>query len=290
MRGRIIKGIGGLYYIDTEKGIYECSARGIFRKNKLTPTVGDFVEISILNDNAKKGSIESINDRKNITIRPKTANIDNIVLTFSAKKPDLNYDLLDRFLIMTHYQKIPRSIICINKVDISDAEVIETLKNIYGDIYKLVFVSAITGIGIEQLKAEMNGVTVFAGPSGVGKTSLINCLIPKQSLKTGELSEKISRGRHTTRQVELIKAFGDTYIADTPGFTSLDFTSIQYNELEKYFPEFKPYIGKCRFADCQHINEPDCEVKLHIGKSISKERYNRFISFYKELKQLKIQQ
>lgn len=285
MTGRIIKGVGGLYYVAASEDIYECSARGKFRKAKIVPTVGDCVEITVVDQLNKKGAIDKIEKRKNSLIRPRVANIDTAVITFAAASPDINMDLLDRFLILAETQNIPNVVICINKSDIARAEDMEHIMKIYAGIYTVVCVSAEKNTGIEELKSVLKGVTVFAGPSGVGKSSLINRLIPGINRQTGEISRKIERGKHTTRQVELIYMSGDVYIVDSPGFTSLSLDFIKACDIQHYFREFEPYTEKCYFNDCAHIAEPGCEIKAHIGKDISKERYERFVYLYNELKQ-----
>lgn len=285
MTGRIIRGVGGLYYVAANDNVYECSARGRFRKAKIVPTVGDFAEFTILDENAKKGALDKIEKRKNSLVRPRIANIDTAVITFAAASPDINMDLLDRFLILAETQNIPNIVICINKSDLADEHIKNDIMRIYGNIYTVVYVSAAKVLGIDELKKAVKGVTVFAGPSGVGKTSLINELIPHSNRQTGEISRKIERGKHTTRQVELIHMEGNVYIADTPGFTSLSLDFIKTEDLQHYFREFEPYLGRCRFTDCAHIAEPDCKIKEHIGESISKERYDRFVYLYNEMKQ-----
>lgn len=284
--GRIIKGIGGLYFVDTDNDIYECSVRGIFRKNKIVPTVGDFVDINVIDEKKLKASIETIHERKNIMVRPKVSNIDCAVITFAIKKPNINYDLIDRFLILAQYYDIENIVICINKCDLSDEEDINYIKRIYEPLYNVIYTSTLKDYGIDEIKNVIkNKVSVLAGPSGVGKSSLINCIIPKSSLKTGEISFKIERGKHTTRQVELIKVSENTYIMDSPGFTSLNLSEIKPEKLQNYFKEFKPYLNKCRFNDCMHINEPDCIITQNLGKNIAKERYDRYVFLFNELKQ-----
>lgn len=284
MIGRIIRGVGGLYYVAANDSIYECSARGRFRKAKITPTVGDFVTFTVLDDVNKKGALDTIEKRKNSLIRPKVANIDTAVITFAAASPDINMDLLDRFLVLAETQKIPNIVICINKSDLVDDKAREEFNNIYGAIYSVAFVSATEGRGIGHLKSLIKGVTVFAGPSGVGKSSLINALVPESNRQTGEISRKIERGKHTTRQVELLNMDNDNYIVDSPGFTSLSLDFMDACDLQYYFREFDSYLGQCRFMDCAHIAEPDCAVKEHIGNGISQERYDRFVYLYNEMK------
>lgn len=287
MTGRIIKGVGGLYYVAADHNLYECSARGKFRKAKITPTVGDFVTFTILDEDNKKGALDTIEKRKNSLIRPRVANIDTAIITFAAASPNINIDLLDRFLILAETQKIPNIVICINKSDLVDDEARIEFSRIYGSIYPISYVSAENKTGIEDLRALIKGVTVFAGPSGVGKSSLINILVPESNRQTGEISRKIKRGKHTTRQVELLTmdAEREIYIVDSPGFTSLTLDFLKAEDIQNYFREFEPYLGKCRFVDCAHIAEPDCAVKEHIGEGISQERYDRFVYLYNELKQ-----
>lgn len=281
--GRIIKGVGGLYFIAACGFVYECAARGIFRKRGLTPTIGDNVEISVSKHDEKKGTIEKILPRKNHLIRPRVANIDCEVVIFAAKSPDINFDLLDRFLVFAEYNKIDDVVICINKNDLADSEII---RRIYSPMYKVIYTSAEENTGIDELKAELRGkVSVLTGPSGVGKTSLINRLIPGEKRRTGEISRKIERGKHTTRQVELFQADTDTFIVDSPGFTSLslDYLYMKPEELQYCFKEFRPYLGNCRFNDCRHLAEPDCGLKAEIGRNITQERYERFVQLYEEL-------
>ncbi len=284
MTGRIIRGVGGLYYVAADNAVYECSARGKFRKAKITPTVGDFVTFTVLDDTNKKGALDTIEKRKNSLIRPRVANIDTAVITFAAASPDINMDLLDRFLILAETQNIPNVVICINKSDLVNDDAREEFYRVYGGIYPVCYVSAEKKTGIDTLRGFIKGVTVLAGPSGVGKSSLINALVPESNRQTGEISKKIERGKHTTRQVELLNMDKDIYIVDSPGFTSLSLDFLKPEDVQHYFREFEPYLGKCRFVDCAHIAEPDCAVKEHIGEGISKERYDRFVYLYDELK------
>lgn len=285
-KGRIIKGVGGLYYIAAYGSIYECSARGRFRKAKIIPAAGDYVEFTILDEANKKGALDKILPRTNYLIRPRVANIDTAIITFAAASPNINLDLLDRFLLLAEYQNIPKIIICINKCDLVGEEEKHKIQNIYKNIYKVIFTSALNNIGINQLGEEIKeGAAVFAGPSGVGKSSLINALIPESNLQTGEISKKIERGKHTTRQVELLEALNNAYIVDSPGFTSLSLDFMKAEDLPYYFKEFEPFLGKCYYNDCNHINEPNCAIKEEIGKSIAKSRYERYTILYNELKQ-----
>ena len=284
--GRIIKGVGGLYTVAAGNELYECSARGRFRKMKLTPTVGDHVDVTVSDEILKKGIIDNIHERTNILLRPRVANVDCAVIQFAASSPNINFDLLDRFLILAHTQSVENIIICINKCDLISEETRQYLDRIYKPMYELIYASATEGTGIDAIKEKLLGhVTVFAGPSGVGKSSIINAIIPNMERKTGEISKKIKRGKHTTREVELLEYNEDTFIVDSPGFTSLSLDFLKPDDLKNYFKEFAPYMNNCYFNDCSHISEPDCGLKAHIGKEISQERYDRFVLLYNELKQ-----
>ena len=287
MQGKIIKGIAGFYYVHVvESGVYECKAKGVFRKEKIKPLVGDDVDIEILDENEKTGNIISILPRKNELIRPAVANIDQALVVFAVTKPSPHFNLLDRFLVMMESKQIP-VILCFNKEDLADFSEIERLEQIYyGCGYPCVFTSAIENKNIEQIKELLRGkTTAIAGPSGVGKSSIINILQPKANMETGSISRKIERGKHTTRHSELFWIEGDSYIMDTPGFSSLYVNDFEKEELKYYFPEFEKYEGKCRFNGCDHIHEPGCAVKEAVEKGIiSKVRYDDYNEMYQELK------
>ena len=290
MEGKIIKGIAGFYYVHTpENKVYECKAKGIFRKEKLKPLVGDNVEIKVLDEEKKTGTIETVQKRKNQLIRPAVSNVDQAVVIFAAAKPEPNLNLLDRFLISMEKQKI-ETIICFNKIDEASLEVLNQLEEIYCSCdYKVLFTSATLNQGIDNLKKFLkNKTTVLAGPSGVGKSSLINLIQPEANMETGCISEKIQRGKHTTRHSELFFIDGNSYIMDTPGFSSLYIDDIEKEELKAYFSEFKEYETQCRFTGCVHIKEPNCGVKEALEqKRISKIRYNNYVLLYEELKDKK---
>jgi ribosome biogenesis GTPase len=285
LEGTIIKGIGGFYYVDTKDGIFECRARGKFRKEKITPLVGDYAEISVIDNSKKTGSLDKIKPRKNMMIRPKVANVDQVIIVFAAVSPDINVDLLDRFLVLAARQNI-EAVICINKIDIDKEEKYKKIIDLYSKAgYRVLAVSAFEKLNIEELRDIFKDkITAFAGPSGVGKSSIVNAVNPLLNVQTGTISEKIERGKHTTRHAELMEIFEGSYIVDSPGFTSLSIEDILPEELENYFPEFKPYVGKCYFSGCSHVSEPDCEIKKHVGNEITKERYERYLLFYDELK------
>lgn len=287
MQGKIVKGIAGFYYVHVvESGLYECKAKGVFRKEKIKPLVGDIVEIDILDEEEKKGNIVEILERKNELIRPAVANIDQALVVFAVTKPKPHFNLLDRFLIMMESKDIP-VILCFNKKDIATEPEIQELKDIYESCdYQMVFTSALQKENVDELKELLRGkTTAIAGPSGVGKSSLINIFQPDANMETGNISEKIERGKHTTRHSELIWIEDDTYIMDTPGFSSLYTNEFEKEELKYYFREFEEYEGQCKFLGCDHIHEPNCAVKqaLEEGK-IHPVRYKNYIEMYNELK------
>lgn len=284
LQGVILKGIGGFYYVDTEKGVFECRARGIFRKEGIRPTVGDFVQISVLDEANQKGSLDIIEERKNELIRPRVANVDQAVIVFAAKSPNPNMDLLDRFLLLAEEQELD-IVIVLNKIDKDKKKQYEQIAEKYQKVgYTVICTSAEQQIGIDGLRQALeNKISVFAGPSGVGKSSLINAAFPHLELHTGEISEKIQRGRHTTRHAELIQITEKSYIVDSPGFTSLYLNHIPAENLQYYFREFQPYVHDCYYNGCMHIHEPDCAVKAQIGKEIDQTRYDRYITIYQEL-------
>ncbi|WP_026507998.1 ribosome small subunit-dependent GTPase A [Butyrivibrio sp. MC2013] len=293
MQGRIIKGIAGFYYIDVPgKGVYECKAKGIFRQQGIKPLAGDWAEIEVISDTDMTGNIISIRDRANKLLRPPVVNIDQALIVFAIVHPEPSYNLLDRFLIQMRQQEIP-VVICFNKQDIASPEEQQLLEDTYRNCgYDVVFISVAEQTGIDDLKAKLKGrTTVMAGPSGVGKSSLINLLHPQAEMETGELSRKIARGRNTTRHSELfhVKGLGDdTYIIDTPGFTSLYLENVTTQDLPYYYPEFEPYEDLCRFRGCSHITEPDCGVKEALEKGeISRIRYANYCMIYEDLKSMK---
>ena len=266
MQGKIIKGIAGFYYVNVvEFGVYECKAKGIFRKEKQKPLVGDNVEIEVLDEETMTGNITALLPRKNELIRPAVANIDQALVVFAVTRPSPHFNLLDRFLVMMERQDIP-VVLCFNKEDIAEDEQVEKLRSVYeGCGYPCVFTSALEERNIEKIKELLKGkTTVIAGPSGVGKSSLINILNPDAKMETGDISSKIERGKHTTRHSELFTIAQDSYIMDTPGFSSLYVNDFEKEELKYYFPEFDPYEGTCRFLGCDHVHEPDCAVKAAV--------------------------
>lgn len=286
MQGRIIKGIGGFYYVHTPSGVYECRAKGIFRKDNKKPLPGDEVRIAVLDETAKTGNLEEILPRKSSLIRPAVANVDQAMVIFALVSPKPNFNLLDRFLVMMEKQGIP-SVLCFNKKDLADDAVLEEVKERYRESgYPILFVSAAKKEGIDEVRRLLRGkTTTVAGPSGVGKSSLINLLQDSVQMETGAISEKIERGKHTTRHTELMWVEEDTYILDTPGFSSVDLYGIEKEELGCYFPEIAACGDGCRFVGCAHLAEPDCSVKQALAEGkISAGRYENYKLLYEELK------
>lgn len=288
MQGKIIKGIAGFYYIYAEDGnIYECKAKGIFRKDNFKPLVGDNVEITVLNEEEKEGSVTSILPRRNSLIRPAVANVDQAFLIFAMENPKPNFLLLDRFLIMMEQQEIP-VVICFNKKDVGEKEEMEKLYEIYtGCGYRVVLSSTYEGEGMDEIHEILKGkTTVVAGPSGVGKSSITNCMQGEVQMETGEISKKLKRGKHTTRHSQVIPVEKNTFLVDTPGFSSLYLTDMKEEELRDYFPEFVMYEPQCRFQGCMHIHEPGCAVKEALSEGeISQQRYDNYLALYEELKE-----
>ena len=287
MKGKIIKGIAGFYYVhDGRSKIYECKAKGVFRNRNIKPLVGDDVEFMVLDEKEGTGNIDAILPRKNKLIRPAVSNVDQAVVVFAVTEPLPNLNLLDRFLVMMERQEIP-VIICFNKIDLSGGKEIEELRAIYGPAgYTLHFISTYEAAGLEKLHELIAGkTTVLAGPSGVGKSSITNFLQPEARMETGVVSEKIKRGKHTTRHSELFFVENGTYMMDTPGFSSMYIEDLEPNELKGYFPEFSEYEEECRFLGCIHVGEKVCGVKTAVADGkISRSRYDNYLLLYQELK------
>ncbi len=290
IEGIITKGIGGFYYIDTNQGVYECRARGIFRKEKITPLVGDNVKINIIDEENKKGVLEEIEDRDTELVRPPIANVNKAIIVFAIKNPNPNLSLLDRFIVLAERESLD-IVIVLTKADLATDEELNKLKRIYETSgYKVIPVSNEAKINIDKVKEELKGnIVVFAGPSGVGKSTLLNNIDSKFQLQTGEVSDKIKRGKHTTRHAELLKLECGGMVADTPGFSSLTLDDIEEDELKEYFIEFDEFSDGCKFGGrCMHENEPICGVKEGVNENkIAKERYESYLQLLKEKRQSK---
>lgn len=289
MQGKIIKGIAGFYYVHVvESGIYECKAKGIFRKNNEKPIVGDDCIIEVISEEEKTGNISELLPRRNELLRPTVSNVNQALVVFACKSPDINYNLLDRFLIRMQMEGIP-TIMVFNKVDlVSDEE-----KAYIAEVYeragnKILFTSTKSQEGIEELKEILrNKTSTVAGPSGVGKSSIVNLLQSNVYMETGSISNKIERGKHTTRHSEIIPIEQSTYIVDTPGFSTLYISELMEEELKNFYPDFE-VENRCRFDGCNHIKEPDCAVKAAVESGlINKDRYENYVLLFEELKNTK---
>lgn len=291
MRGKIIKSIAGFYEVYTPYGIYRCKAKGVFRALKQKPLVGDDVTIDVTDENSdpKEGNITSLLPRKNELVRPYVANVDQALLLFAITHPAPSYNMLDRFLITMARQNIP-AVLCFNKQDIATEQEISELRDTYEACgCSVLFISTFSEESLLPVRQILRGkTTVITGPSGAGKSSLINRICPDANMETGELSRKIARGKNTTRYVRLLAAGEDTYVVDTPGFTSLYLDFVTAEDLKAYYPEFDRYQDQCRFRGCVHINEPGCAVKQALQRGeISRIRYRNYTELYQELKDRK---
>lgn len=286
VEGRVIKAYNSFFYVMTEAGLVSCKLRGKFKKRRQSTGVvpGDCVAIELLPDGT--GVIEQQLPRVNLLRRPAVANLTQVILTFAAAAPDLHPLLLNRFLVLAEWSGIPKIVICVNKMDLYEGPWQDFLRDYETIGYPVVRVSAQTGQGIDVLRSRLTGeVSVFAGPSGVGKSSLLNQVNPALTLATGHVSEKIKRGRHTTRVAELLPYEGG-YIVDTPGFSAMEMAELQVTNLPHYFPEFRPYEGACRFSPCSHTHEPGCAVKAAVEEgSITRERYDAYEQILQEVKE-----
>ena len=280
LTGRIIKGVGGNYNVATKDGEFVCQARGLFRKKGISPIVGDFVEISVIDRAKATGYLQEILPRKTELSRPKVANIDQVVLVCATVAPPINLDVVDGFLIVCEYQGID-AILCINKIDLdSHKSYLGIVKSFEMAKYQVICVSAAENTGLDVLRDAMTGKTsILAGPSGVGKSSILNGLYPQYSLQVGGLSEKIQRGKHTTRHTSLLEVSRDTFVVDSPGFTSFSIDHIDKKHLQNCYREFKPYLEECYYVDCIHVSEHDCAVKERVGLDIDTDRYNRYVRY-----------
>lgn len=277
-KGIVTSNISDLYKVEANNIVYNCNARGKFKAGEISPVAGDLVEVDITDENKKVGVIEKILERKNYIKRPKMANLTQIILVVSMKLPKPDLLLLDKQLVYAEYMDI-KPIICLNKIDLEDEEKIEYIYNLYSKIgYTVIKTDAKNNVGVEQIKKHLqNNITAFSGNSGVGKSTLINSILGKQIAEEGNISSKNKRGKNTTTQVLLYKIGENSYIADTPGFSTFDISEIEKSDLAKYFIEFRPYLADCEYADCSHKKEENCGIKRAVQEGkISKDRYERF--------------
>ena len=289
-KGILLKGVGSFYTVCSfeDDKEYVLKARGIFRKDEITPCVGDIVWFEAENENSE-GTIEKIENRKNFLVRPPIANIDQMIIVASLKSPDINYIVLDKMIVNALKQNI-KIMLCFNKLDLVDKGLTDRIKKCYEKSgFEIFFISVKNKFGTEELKSHLSGkVTAFAGLSGVGKSSLINEIIPGAEMETGQVSEKVKRGKHTTRHLELFRYGKDGFVADTPGFSSLSLFDIEYGDLWKYYPEFYNF-SDCRFATCMHINEPGCNVKKAVeAGEINELRYSNYLKLLEELRKERV--
>lgn len=287
MIGKIKKGIAGFFYVDSRETLYECKAKGVFRNQDIKPLVGDEVEFDIVDEQEKIGNICRILPRKNSLIRPALSNIDVVLVVLSVGRPKPQFYLLDKYLVYIQSRGI-RPALLWNKADLEEKE--PEYVRIYRDAgFDSLYISAAQGEGLAQLRAYLKGKTcAFAGPSGVGKSTLLNRLVPTAKMETGSISRKIERGRHTTRHSELFCIEPDTCIFDTPGFSSISLEHLDPSELWRYYPEFVVAAGECRFSLCSHISEPGCKIKKLLGSdALSSLRYENYTRLYKELADIK---
>lgn len=284
MQGRIIKGVGGSYEVYTAEGIYTCKPKGIFRKNHVKPLIGDKVEIEILPEEDFCGLISEIYDRTKELIRPNVANVDEALIIFALQNPEPNFVTLDKMILQYKSQNLPVNL-CFNKDDLADDEFAGKVLEDYKDFGGKVFLTSVKAkSGIEEVRAQLKGkTTTVAGPSGVGKSSIINCLCRESVAAVGDISRKLQRGKHTTRHSEIIPIDENTYIIDTPGFSSFDLFDINAEDIGNYYNEFSDYTA-CRFAPCSHTHEPQCGVKEAVEKGlVSRRRYENYVHIFKEV-------
>ena len=288
IKGKIIKGIGGFYYVNTAEGVIECKARGLFRNKSVMPYVGDNVELEISEDGT--GYIKKIEKRKNFFIRPPISNVDVLIIVVALANPSPDLMFLDKMLIQAEYAAVP-CVIVFNKCDLLDTNAPNPYEKIYSDLgYRVFTVSTLNGHGMQELKSIIDGKVIsVCGFSGVGKSSILNCLLETDTQEVGEISKKLARGKHTTREVSLIEYKEGSYLADTPGFSSLAIPDeITKDTLKSYFIEFSNFDSECKFSDCVHTSPKFCAVCNAVSEGeIHESRYKNYINLYEQLKDKK---
>lgn len=283
MYGRVVKGIGGFYFVSDGRNVIMGTARGTLKKNKNLLYIGDLVDYEILDSG--DCIITGVHERKNFLSRPPVSNLDLLVVVFSAIQPKVSFLTLDKLCVGCEYNNIPVAL-CMTKKDLVDESVIREVEHVYSGIYPFITVNGMNGEGLDDLRKLIHGKNAaLAGPSGVGKSTLLNALIGDGAAETGEISTKTRRGKHTTRHVEMFRLDADTYVYDTPGFTSIEIPTINVESIREMFPEFREYRGKCRYSDCMHLKEPDCGVKAALSKgNVAATRYDSYIAMIEEEK------
>ncbi len=286
MEGIIVKGIAGFYYVQTAEKLYQCKARGLFRKQGITPFVGDHVRITLTEKN--EAIVSEIFPRKNEFIRPPVANVDLFIIVVSVTRPEPNLSIIDKFLVMAEQHRTDIAV-CFNKIDLAEEKDLAKLLEIYEGLYPIVLTSSTTGQGIPELKKMLAGKTsALAGPSGVGKSTLLNLITQESSAETGEIGDKSKRGKHTTRHVELFEIEGNGFLFDTPGFTSFEVLEADEDQLAFLYPEMLPYIGKCRYDNCRHLAEPSCAVREAVKEGkINQSRYDSYQNQIHEIQKMR---
>lgn len=286
MKGFIIENISNKYMVKTDLGIYTCDARGKFKKDDIIPVVGDNIKFEIIDEDKKIGVIEEIEKRQNYIKRPKLSNITQLVFVISSKMPKPDLLMLDKQLAFAEYMNL-KSLIVVNKIDLDDQKLANEIKKVYNNIgYKVIQTNAKENLGIDELVYELkNNISAFSGNSGVGKSTLLNDIFGKEITQEGMISSKNKRGKNTTTYIKLYQLEENTYIADTPGFSTFDIYEIPSNELHKYFKEFNEYVNNCEFIGCNHIKERKCGIKEAVEQGkIEADRYSRFIKICEEIK------
>ena len=285
MRGLITKGIGGFYYVKTNEGLIEAKGRGAFKNDGIKLAVGDEVELSIIDEEAGKGVIESIYPRRNEFIRPPIVNVDMFIIVLTPTNPKPNFALIDKFLIMSELHNV-EAVVCINKCDLADEERLADIAKVYDNIYTVIQTSTLTGQGLDKLKEIISGKTAaLCGPSGVGKSTLLNNLIPHANMETGAISQKTKRGKHTTRHAEIFDVEGGGMLFDTPGFTSFEILEAQEDNLASFYPDIEAHAKGCRYDNCRHLKEPGCSVREAVASGkIHKLRYDSYVKNIEEIR------